>query len=465
MAATRLITMHINKGKTIAQSLGDRTDYAINPDKTLNGEYVSSYECSPEIADTEFLLAKQKYSSITGREPQHGLDIIAYQIRQSFLPGEVTPEQANKIGYELAMRFTGGQHQFIVATHIDKAHVHNHIIFNSTTLDCTHKFNNYKDSAEVVREMSDRLCLENDLSIIEDPAPKGKHYAEWKAEREGTSWKAKLRKTIDELLPGCTDFDYFLKRMRAAEYEVKRGKYISFRAPGQERFTRAKTLGKEYAEDVLRAKISGTYIPSISRRKFPKTEDRRVAYIIDIQQKLAEGKGAGYEKWAKVFNLKESAKALNFFTEHGLTSMEELNAKAETASANFNLISDKLKLNEARMHEIKELKTHIINYGETRNTYAAYRKAKRPGEFYEQHYADIEMHLAAKRAFDELGVKKLPSLAQLNTEFSELSAQRKAQYEDYRKAKTNMLEWAATKNNMERILRTTDKEKHQERER
>ena len=465
MAATRLITMHINKGKTSAQSLGDRTDYAINPDKTLNGEYVSSYECSPEIADTEFLLAKQKYSSITGREPQHGLDIIAYQIRQSFLPGEVTPEQANKIGYELAMRFTGGQHQFIVATHIDKAHVHNHIIFNSTTLDCTHKFNNYKDSAEVVREMSDRLCLENDLSIIEDPAPKGKHYAEWKAEREGTSWKAKLRKTIDELLPGCTDFDYFLKRMRAAEYEVKRGKYISFRAPGQERFTRAKTLGKEYAEDVLRAKISGTYIPSISRRKFPKTEDRRVAYIIDIQQKLAEGKGAGYEKWAKVFNLKESAKALNFFTEHGLTSMEELNAKAETASANFNLISDKLKLNEARMHEIKELKTHIINYGETRNTYAAYRKAKRPGEFYEQHYADIEMHLAAKRAFDELGVKKLPSLAQLNTEFSELSAQRKAQYEDYRKAKTNMLEWAATKNNMERILRTTDKEKHQERER
>lgn len=169
MATTRLITMHANKGKTIAQSISDRTDYAINPDKTQDGEYISSYKCSPETVDTEFLLAKQKYSNITGREPQHGRDIIAYQIRQSFLPGEVTPEQANKIGYELAMRFTGGQHQFIVATHIDKAHVHNHIIFNSTTLDCTHKFNNYKDSAEVVREMSDRLCLENDLSIIENP--------------------------------------------------------------------------------------------------------------------------------------------------------------------------------------------------------------------------------------------------------------------------------------------------------
>ncbi len=465
MATTRLITMHVNKGKTIAQSLGDRTDYAINPDKTLDGEYVSSYECSPETVDTEFLLSKQKYSSITGREPQQGRDIIAYQIRQAFLPGEVTPEQANKIGYELAMRFTGGQHQFIVATHIDKAHVHNHIIFNSTTLDCMHKFNNYKNSAEVVREISDRLCLDNDISIIENPAPKGKHYAEWKAEREGVSWKAKLRKTIDELLPGCTDFDHFLRRMEAAGYEVKHGKYISFHAPDQERFTRAKTLGTEYAEDVLRAKISGAYIPSIGKKKRSGAEDRRVAFIIDIQKKLAEGKGVEYEKWAKVFNLKESAKALNFFTEHGLTNMEELDAKASAVLADFNLISDRLKLGKARMREIKELKTHIINYGETRNTYAEYRKAKRPSEFYEQHHADIEMHLAAKHAFDELGVKKLPSVAQLNAEFSELSTQRKVQYEDYRKAKTEMLEWAATKSNMEAMIRVTDKEKHHERER
>ena len=465
MAATRLITMHINKGKTIAQSLADRTDYAINPDKTQDGEYVSSYECSPETADTEFLLAKQKYSSITGREPQHGRDIIAYQIRQSFLPGEITPEQANKIGYELAIRFTGGQHQFIVATHIDKAHVHNHIIFNSTTLDCTHKFNNYKDSAEIVREMSDRLCLENDLSIIENPAPKGKHYAEWKAEREGTSWKAKLRETIDDILPGCTDFDHFLRRMERAGYEVKRGKYISFRAKGQERFTRAKTLGKEYAEDVLQAKLSGTYVPAISVKKPRQAENRRVAFIIDIQQKIAEGKGVGYEKWAKVFNLKESAKALNFFTEHGLTSMEELEAKAAEASSDFKLISDRLKFSEARMREIKELKTHIVNYGETRNIYAEYRKAKRPSEFYEQHHADIEMHLAAKRAFDELGVKKLPSVAQLNAEFSELSAQRKAQYETYKTARKEMLEWAATKSNIKAMIRSTEKKKHQERER
>ena len=465
MATTRLITMHTGKGKTIAQSLANRTDYAINPDKTQDGEHVSSYECSPETVDTEFLLAKKMYTNITGREPQHGRDIIAYQIRQAFLPGEITPEQANKVGYELAMRFTGGQHQFIVATHIDKAHVHNHIIFNSTTLDCTHKFNNYKDSAEVVREMSDRLCLENDLSIIENPAPKGKHYAEWKAEREGTSWKAKLRETIDGVLPGCTDFDHFLRRMETAGYEVKCGKYISFRAKGQERFTRTKTLGKEYAEDVLQARISGTYVPAIGAKKPKQTEDRRVAFIIDIQQKLAEGKGAGYEKWAKVFNLKESAKALNFFTEHGLTSMEELEAKAAAASSDFNTISDRLKLSEARMREIKELKTHIINYGETRNTYAAYRKATRPSEFYEQHHADIEMHLAAKRAFDELGVKKLPSVAQLNAEFLELSTQRKAQYEDYRKAKPEMREWAATKSNMEAMIRSTEKKKHQERER
>jgi len=313
--------------------------------------------------------------------------------------------------------------------------------------------------------MSDRLCLENDLSIIENPAPKGKHYAEWKAEREGTSWKAKLRKTIDDVLPGCADFDHFLRRMETAEYEVKRGKYISFRAKGQERFTRTKTLGKEYAEDVLQARISGTYVPVISFKKPKQAEDRSVAFIIDIQHKIAEGKGAGYEKWAKVFNLKESAKALNYFTEHGLTSMEELEAKAAAASSDFNTISDKLKLNEARMREIKELKTHIINYGETRNTYAAYRNAKRPGEFYEQHHEDIEMHLAAKRAFDDLGVKKLPSVAQLNVEFSELSTQRKAQYETYKTARKEMLEWGATKSNIEAMLRVTDKDKNHERER
>lgn len=313
--------------------------------------------------------------------------------------------------------------------------------------------------------MIDRLCLENDLSIIENPAPKGKHYAEWKAEREGTSWKAKLRETIDNVLPGCTDFDHFLRRMEKVGYEVKRGKYISFRAKGQERFTRAKTLGKEYAEDVLQAKISGTYVPAISVKKPKQVEDRRVAFIIDIQQKIAEGKGVGYEKWAKVFNLKESAKALNYFTEHGLTSMEELEAKAAEASSDFKLISDRLKLSEARMREIKELKTHIINYGETRNTYAAYRNAKRPSEFYEQHREYIEMHLAAKRAFDELGVKKLPSVAHLNAEFSELSAQRKAQYETYKAARTKMLEWGATKSNIEAMLRVTDREMHQERER
>ena len=185
MATTTIIPMHMNKGRSLLQSLSARTDYVMNPDKTNERELVSSYQCEAATVDTEFLIAKQEYQRITGREPTHGKDVIAYQIRQAFYPGEITPEEANALGYKLAMEFTKGQHQFIVATHIDKAHVHNHIVFNSTTIDCTHKFNNYKGSADVVRDISDQLCLERGYSIIEEPSKKGKKYAEWNAEKNG----------------------------------------------------------------------------------------------------------------------------------------------------------------------------------------------------------------------------------------------------------------------------------------
>lgn len=214
MATTNIIPMHMNKGKTLLQSLSARTGYVMNPDKTDDGLLISSYECDPSSVDLDFLLAKEQYRTITGREPKRGKDVIAYHLRQAFYPGEITPEEANKMGYDLAMQFTGGKHQFIVATHIDKAHVHNHVIFNSTTLDCTHKFNNYKDSSETVREMSDRMCLEKGYSVITEPEEKRKAYAEWNAEKSGKSWKAKLKKTIDEVLPGCRDFEDFLRQMQ-----------------------------------------------------------------------------------------------------------------------------------------------------------------------------------------------------------------------------------------------------------
>ena len=309
MATTRIMPMHMNHGKTLLQSLAARTDYVMNPDKTDGGVLISSYECDPTSVEVDFLLSKQQYQMITGRQPKHGKDVIAYHVRQAFYPGEITPKEANRIGYELAMQFTGGRHQFIVATHIDKAHVHNHIVFNSTTLDCTHKFNNVKDTADLIRDISDRICLEKGYSVIAEPEEKGKDYAEWNAEKNGTSWKAKLKKTIGKVLPGCCDFEDFLRQMQEQGYEVKRGKYISLRAPGQNRFTRLKTLGPEYTDDAIGAELerlrtsnSRTTI-AVPSRKFEKSSTLDISFLIDIEKKLSEGKGRGYEQWAKVFNI------------------------------------------------------------------------------------------------------------------------------------------------------------------
>ena len=168
--ATTYFKKHkISKGETVTQSLKERFDYGQNPDKTQGGELISSYECDYITADAEFLLSKAKYKAATGREQRRDADVLCYQIRQSFKPGEITPEEANRVGYETAMRWTKGKYAFFVATHTDRQHIHNHIYYNSTSLDCSHKFRDFIGSARAVRRLSDRVCLENDLSVITNP--------------------------------------------------------------------------------------------------------------------------------------------------------------------------------------------------------------------------------------------------------------------------------------------------------
>ena len=237
MATTRIIPMHVNKGKTIAQCLTERTDYAKNPDKTEDGEYISAYACDAKTADSEFLLSKRQYRQLTGRE--QASDVIAYQIRQSFKPGEVTPEEANQLGYEFARRFTKGDHAFIVCTHTDKQHIHNHIIWNSTTLDCTRKFRNFWGSTEAVRKLSDLVCMEHRLSVIENPKPHGKSYNKWMGGNAKPCQRDLLRAAIDAALAKKPkDFEAFLKLVEAAGYTVKRGKHITFMRDGQPQDTR-----------------------------------------------------------------------------------------------------------------------------------------------------------------------------------------------------------------------------------
>lgn len=299
MAISKLKPRHASEGRSIAAVLKDRLDYDKNPEKTDGGLLVTGYQCSPDTAWQEFAVSKQIYTATTGRKRAPDQDVISYLIIQSFEPGTITPEDANKLGYKLAMEFTGGEHQFIVATHVDKKHIHNHIEFNSTALDCSHKFNNVKNSFLPLRKANDRICQEFGLNIIEEPQEKGKHYVEWAAEKNGKSWKNLLRKNIDRILPAVKTFDEFLEAMRQEGYEVVQSKMIlKFRAQGQERFTRSRTLGADYTLEALQERIGKTQLPR-RKKKVNLEKDTRINLLMDIQARL-QGRGPGMERWMKI---------------------------------------------------------------------------------------------------------------------------------------------------------------------
>ena len=465
MAATRLIALHVNKGKTVAQCLADRTDYSENAAKTNNGEFISSYECEAKTADEEFLLSKRQYQHITGRQQKN--NIIAYQIRQSFKPGEVTPEEANQVGYETAMRFTKGKHAFIVATHIDKAHIHNHIIYNSTTLDCTRKFKNFFLSGLAVQRVSDLVCAEHGLSII-TPKPNRERQKRTVYPKKRTQ-RDDLCDAIDQVLQEKPrNYADFLKKMEDLGFEFKDGKQPAFRGKGQKRFIRLRSLGEDYSDEELRAAIAGK-----SGRK-PRNANRQVPVpkqfnlLIDIQAKMAEGKSAGYERWAKKFNRKEAARTVCLLKEKGLDSYEDLVALTEKLSSRFSELSSSIKSAEKRMVEIGALQTHLNNYSKTRKVYEAYRKYGYSKKFFEEHREAITLHKAAKEAFNNLEGGKVPSRKALDEEFHRLLTEKKQAYAEYREVKKDMQEYLVAKQTVEHILgidrKKQEEEKKQQRE-
>jgi len=337
MAATWIKSLHVGKKQTRSSVIKRIINYVQNYEKTDGGRLISSFACDSRVADVEFLLAKKEYEHITGRE-QGDRDVVAYHIRQSFKPGEVDAETANKIGYELAMKFTKGQHAFIIATHIDRKHFHNHIIFNSTAISCDRKFLDYKRSGKTVRRISDILCIENGLSVIENPKPsKGRNYATWLGEKIPSEMD-KLRQKIDEVIPDCTTFEDFIKGMETAGYKVnKRGKYLTMLAPGKKQPRRLDTLKGDHTELAIRERIAGTRVVApadgggrsvaeplpIARSAASGNTGgtgTHVSLLIDIQEKIKAGKGEGYERWARIFNLKEAAKTLLFLQENGIYS-------------------------------------------------------------------------------------------------------------------------------------------------
>ena len=459
MAATRLIALHINKGKTVAQCLADRTDYSQNAAKTNDGEFISSYECDPKTADEEFLLTKRQYQHITGRQQKH--DVIAYQIRQSFKPGEITPEEANQVGYELAMRFTKGKYAFLVATHIDKAHIHNHIIFNSTSIDGTRKFKNFFLSGLAVQRLSDLICVEHGLSII-SPKPyrerqKRTEYPKKRSQRD------ELCAAIDQALrQKPKDFDILVQLLAEMGYEFKDGKQKAFRGKNQKRFIRLRSLGEGYSEDELRAVISGKSLHKAKNTSRQVHAQRQFNMLIDIEAKLAEGKSGGYERWAKKFNRKEAAKTVCLLKEKGIGDYGELKALTELLSSRFSELSDSIKASEKRMAEIQVLRTHIINYSKTRNVYIEYRKAGYSKKFFEEHREEIQLHKAAKEAFNQLGVTKVPKVKDLNEEFHQLLTEKKKNYAEYRQVKKDLQEYLIAKQTVENILGIDRKKEEKE---
>ena len=469
LATTTLLPRHAGEGETIAAAIRDCLDYGKNPEKT-EGKYISAYECDSATVAEEFLLAKASYKTATGREQKKETDVLCYQIRMAFYPGEITPKEANRIGYELAMRWTKGRHAFLVTTHTDKKHIHCHIYYNSTSLDCSRKFRNFWGSSFALRRLSDRLCLENGLSIVENPKPRSKskykHYGEWQKERKRPlNFQERLCLAIDSALAKRpASLEEFLALMKQAGYEVKRvrGGGFSFRLPGggQDRFTRlrASTLGEGYdLKDILAAIKGG------AGRREP---ERKISLAVDIQAKLAEGKGPGYERWAKVFNLKQMAAALAYLQDNGLTEYSQLEKKAEEASDRFHALSSQIKQTETALKANMELKAATVQYAKTRLVFDKYKASKYSRKFLAEHEADIELYRAAQDDMRRLlGGAKLPKMEAQKEEGRKLVAKKKRLYGEYQKARRDMQEVLTIKANIDCLLGYSEPAKKKEMER
>ena len=456
MATTCLMPLHAGRKKTVGNSISCVIDYVENPDKTDEGRLITSWECNSRIADAEFLYTKQEYIRKTGRV-RGADDVIAYHLRQSFLPGEITPEEANRLGRELASRFTKGNHAFIVCTHIDKEHIHNHIIWNSTSLDADRKFRNFWGSTKAIRRLSDTICVENGYSIVENPRRRGLAYNKWLGDNRKPCHRELICADIDQALSQNPEsLEKLLDMLEQAGYQIKRGKVPSILGGNQKRYIRMDSLGEGYLPEALKAVIAGKQ-PHRPRKKIEGNrplEPKPVAsLLVDIQAKLREGKGEGYVRWAKSFNLKQAAQTLIYLQENNLLEYVDLENRYLQVTGRFKELKAEIKTAESQMAQNQILQQHIINYSKTRSTYIAYRQAGYSKKFKQEHEADILLHQTAKKYFDELGLVKLPTIKSLRQEYSELLSGKKAAYSKYRKLQSEAKDIATVKANVDQLLK------------
>ena len=428
--------MAITKTHPIKSTLKAAIDYICNPVKTDGSLLISSYGCSAGTADIEFAWTRQ-----------HAIDKgenLGRHLIQAFAPGELTPEEAHQIGLELAKEILGGKYEFVLTTHIDRGHIHNHVIWNAVSFTDHKHYHSNKRSYYEIRRASDRLCKEHGLSVIVPGQEKGKSYVEHQAVRNGTSYKAKLKSAIDRLLSACTNLDDLLRRLQEEGYEIRRGKYISCRASNQERFTRLKTLGVDYTEAALVARIAGRPRPS----KQPRVQDGCIQRIAVIQG----NQSPGLQHWAKLQKLKDGAKTLNYLAEHGIDSYEALDRRLAELNAAVDDSLASIKAVEARIAELNLIAKYAATYRKCRPIYSRYRKSEDKEKFLRGHESEIILFEAAARELKRLGAVPLPAAEKLEGELSKLTVQKETLYAQYTAVKRQAKEYDTIKRNLDILL-------------
>lgn len=445
--------MAVTKTHPVKSTLKAAIDYICNPAKTDGKLLVSSFACTAETADIEFAWTRR-----------HAIDKgnnLGRHFIQAFAPGEVSPEKAHEIGMQLAREVLGGQYEFVLSTHTDKGHIHNHLICNAVSFTDHRHYHSNKRSYRELRSASDRICKEHGLSVIVPGQDKGKSYIEHQAAKEGVSYKTKLKAAVDRLIPLSADLEDLLRRLQGEGYEIKRGKYISCRASEQERFTRLKSLGEDYTEEAVKARIAGRPRPS----KQPKQHSGKIGLLIDIENNIKAQQSAGYHHWATVENLKRAADTMNFLTEHGIVSYEELTERSGAASAHAGNIRDEVRKTEQRIADLAILQKDAATYRALKPTYERYKAAKDKEKFLRGYESEIILFEAAARTIRGAGLEKLPSAEKLKADMDSLTRAKSALQTEYKKAREEERQYAALRRNVDILLSVPEAEKDRERSR
>ena len=488
MATTTILVVHPCKESGAAQTVKNTIDYAKNPAKTNGGNLVTGFGCEPDVATEDFLLSRDEYQLTTGRE-QGENEILVYHVRQSFLPGEADIETVHRLGYELAMELTGGDFSFIVCTHTDKPHLHNHIIINAVNMDCDGKFRNELHSYKRIRQTADRISAENDLSVVKNPKLSKSYNKRYRNATKRDGFVALIDKILDENQP--KDFDDFLKHLEKNGCKIKRrGKTISVCPPGAERFFRfragQKGLPDGYDEASLRKKIADMQtdfqadindgfasraddVSSVEDKKsIPASDtpplenhdeptarishDRKINLLIDIENSIKAQNSPGYERWAKRFNLEQAAETLLFLQTHNLTDMEALTQAAEQTQNEYDALQKRIDTADTRIKQVNTLQRHIGAYNKNRDVYSQYLRTKRNPQFRLENEKAIATVEEAKAYFNSLGFDKLPSVKELQAEYSVLHQEKQNCYQARKDMRQSVLDLQSAKKNAEMLL-------------